>query len=103
MYSEILLTRRSQACPIRRESIPVRESTSAKAGREAGVKHSLRRIQYCPRKACDNAFVFLIEPPILEDLEPPYNTAFQERVANQRIAFPCPAKGVYDLVTWALA
>ncbi|KAJ1074876.1 hypothetical protein K5549_020565, partial [Capra hircus] len=33
------------------------------------------------------------EPPILEDLEPPYNTPFQERVANQRIAFPCPAKG----------
>ncbi|XP_044798653.2 hemicentin-1 isoform X3 [Bubalus bubalis] len=33
------------------------------------------------------------EPPILEDLEPPYNIPFQERVANQRIAFPCPAKG----------
>ncbi|KAM5295481.1 hemicentin-1 isoform 3-T3 [Glossophaga mutica] len=33
------------------------------------------------------------EPPTLEDLEPPYNTPFQERVANQRIAFPCPAKG----------
>ena len=71
--------------------------------REAGVICSLRRIQYCPRKACDNAFIFLIEPPILEDLEPPYNIPFQERVANQRIAFPCPAKGVYDSVTWALA
>ncbi|EFB29465.1 hypothetical protein PANDA_009711 [Ailuropoda melanoleuca] len=34
------------------------------------------------------------EPPTLEDLEPPYNTPFQERVANERIAFPCPAKGV---------
>ncbi|XP_004688211.1 PREDICTED: hemicentin-1 [Condylura cristata] len=33
------------------------------------------------------------EPPALEDLEPPFNTPFQERVANQRIAFPCPAKG----------
>ncbi|KAG8517174.1 Hemicentin-1 [Galemys pyrenaicus] len=33
------------------------------------------------------------EPPALEDLEPPYNIPFQERVANQRIAFPCPAKG----------
>ncbi|PNI67325.1 HMCN1 isoform 2 [Pan troglodytes] len=33
------------------------------------------------------------EPPTVEDLEPPYNTPFQERVANQRIAFPCPAKG----------
>ncbi|XP_006730990.2 hemicentin-1 [Leptonychotes weddellii] len=32
------------------------------------------------------------EPPTLEDLEPPYNTPFQERVANERIAFPCPAK-----------
>ena len=71
--------------------------------REAGVICSLRRIQYCPRKACDNTFIFLIEPPILEDLEPPYNIPFQERVANQRIAFPCPAKGVYDSVTWALA
>ncbi|XP_004706727.1 hemicentin-1 [Echinops telfairi] len=34
------------------------------------------------------------EPPTLEDLEPPYNTPFQERVANQRIAFPCPARGM---------
>ncbi|EPY80556.1 hypothetical protein CB1_000818017, partial [Camelus ferus] len=33
------------------------------------------------------------EPPTLEDLDPPYNTPFQERVASQRIAFPCPAKG----------
>ncbi|TRZ22552.1 hypothetical protein HGM15179_004536 [Zosterops borbonicus] len=34
------------------------------------------------------------EPPTIEDLEPPFNSPFQERVANQRIAFPCPAKGV---------
>uniref|UniRef100_A0A663M826 Hemicentin 1 n=1 Tax=Athene cunicularia TaxID=194338 RepID=A0A663M826_ATHCN len=27
-------------------------------------------------------------------LDPPYNNPFQERVANQRIAFPCPAKGI---------
>ncbi|XP_007935886.1 hemicentin-1 [Orycteropus afer afer] len=33
------------------------------------------------------------EPPTLEDLEPPYNSPFQERMANQRIAFPCPARG----------
>uniref|UniRef100_A0A8C8RV15 Hemicentin-1 n=1 Tax=Pelusios castaneus TaxID=367368 RepID=A0A8C8RV15_9SAUR len=34
------------------------------------------------------------EPPTLDDLDPPYNTPFQERVANQRVAFPCPAKGI---------
>ncbi|XP_021053028.1 hemicentin-1 [Mus pahari] len=33
------------------------------------------------------------EPPSVEDLQPPFNTPFQERLANQRIAFPCPAKG----------
>ncbi|NXW73911.1 HMCN1 protein, partial [Hirundo rustica] len=33
------------------------------------------------------------EPPTIEDLDPPFNSPFQERVANQRIAFPCPAKG----------
>uniref|UniRef100_A0A665VT70 Hemicentin-1 n=1 Tax=Echeneis naucrates TaxID=173247 RepID=A0A665VT70_ECHNA len=27
-------------------------------------------------------------------LEPPFNSPLQERVANQRIAFPCPAKGL---------
>lgn len=71
--------------------------------REAGVILSLRRVRYCPKKACDNAFLFLTEPPTLEDLEPPYNTPFQERVASQRIAFPCPAKGVEYSDTWALA
>uniref|UniRef100_A0A8C3QNH6 Hemicentin 1 n=1 Tax=Cyanoderma ruficeps TaxID=181631 RepID=A0A8C3QNH6_9PASS len=30
----------------------------------------------------------------VQDLEPPFNSPFQERVANQRIAFPCPAKGI---------
>ncbi|NWI93347.1 HMCN1 protein, partial [Pitta sordida] len=34
------------------------------------------------------------ESPSIEDLDPPYNSPFQERVANQRVAFPCPAKGV---------
>ncbi|NXX50442.1 HMCN1 protein, partial [Tricholaema leucomelas] len=34
------------------------------------------------------------EAPVIEDLEPPFNSPFQERVANQRIAFPCPARGV---------
>ncbi|XP_078498867.1 hemicentin-1 [Lissotriton helveticus] len=34
------------------------------------------------------------EPPSVDELEPPYNTPYQERVANQRIAFPCPVKGV---------
>ncbi|XP_077013357.1 hemicentin-1 isoform X4 [Tamandua tetradactyla] len=41
------------------------------------------------------------EPPTLEDLEPPYNTPSQERVANQRIAFPCPAKGTpKPIIKW---
>ncbi|NWT15620.1 HMCN1 protein, partial [Vireo altiloquus] len=34
------------------------------------------------------------ESPSIEDLDPPFNSPFQERVANQRIAFPCPAKGI---------
>uniref|UniRef100_A0A8C3N479 Hemicentin-1 n=1 Tax=Geospiza parvula TaxID=87175 RepID=A0A8C3N479_GEOPR len=34
------------------------------------------------------------EPPTIEDLDPPFNSPFQERVANQHIAFPCPAKGI---------
>uniref|UniRef100_A0A8D2NA96 Hemicentin 1 n=1 Tax=Zonotrichia albicollis TaxID=44394 RepID=A0A8D2NA96_ZONAL len=29
----------------------------------------------------------------VQDLDPPFNSPFQERVANQHIAFPCPAKG----------
>ncbi|XP_061739556.1 hemicentin-1 [Nerophis ophidion] len=33
-------------------------------------------------------------PPVVEVLEPPFNNHLQERVANQRIAFPCPAKGL---------
>ncbi|XP_034531212.1 hemicentin-1 [Notolabrus celidotus] len=33
-------------------------------------------------------------PPVVEILEPPFNRPLQERVANQRIAFPCPAKGL---------
>uniref|UniRef100_A0A8C9R6U4 Hemicentin-1 n=1 Tax=Scleropages formosus TaxID=113540 RepID=A0A8C9R6U4_SCLFO len=32
-------------------------------------------------------------PPTVEESEPPFNQSLQERVANQRIAFPCPAKG----------
>ncbi|XP_046908014.1 hemicentin-1 [Hypomesus transpacificus] len=32
-------------------------------------------------------------PPVVDVLEPPFNSPLQERVANQRIAFPCPAKG----------
>uniref|UniRef100_A0A8B9BNN6 Hemicentin 1 n=1 Tax=Anser brachyrhynchus TaxID=132585 RepID=A0A8B9BNN6_9AVES len=32
--------------------------------------------------------------PTIDDLDPPYNSPFQERVANQRIAFPCPARGI---------
>ncbi|XP_027560313.1 hemicentin-1 isoform X2 [Neopelma chrysocephalum] len=34
------------------------------------------------------------ESPTIEGLDPPYNSPFQERVANQRMAFPCPARGV---------
>lgn len=37
-------------------------------------------------------FAFSV-PPVVEVLEPPFNSPLQERVANQRIAFPCPAKG----------
>lgn len=48
----------------------------------------------CPRKVRGNVFVFVLEPPTVEDLQPPFNTPFQERLANQRIAFPCPAKGM---------
>ncbi|KAM4861104.1 hemicentin-1 [Thomomys bottae] len=33
------------------------------------------------------------EPPTMEDLEPPFDTPFQERLANERITFPCPVKG----------
>ncbi|CAG5863670.1 unnamed protein product [Menidia menidia] len=33
-------------------------------------------------------------PPVVEVLEPPFNSPLQERVENQRIAFPCPAKGL---------
>ncbi|KAG5850585.1 hypothetical protein ANANG_G00084020 [Anguilla anguilla] len=32
-------------------------------------------------------------PPVVEESEPPFNSPLQERVANQRIAFPCQAKG----------
>lgn len=46
--------------------------------------------------------VCLLVPPVVEVLEPPFNSPLQERVANQRIAFPCPAKGVRTpLVTTA--
>uniref|UniRef100_A0A8C3PW12 Hemicentin 1 n=1 Tax=Chrysolophus pictus TaxID=9089 RepID=A0A8C3PW12_CHRPC len=34
------------------------------------------------------------EPPSIGDLDPPYNNPFQERVENQRVAFPCPVKGI---------
>ncbi|XP_021098568.1 hemicentin-1 [Heterocephalus glaber] len=41
------------------------------------------------------------EPPTMEDLEPPFNTPFQQRLANQRIAFPCPAKGTpKPIIKW---
>jgi len=39
---------------------------------------------------------FLSEPPTMDDLDPQYNNPFQERVVNQRIAFPCPVKGMYQ-------
>ncbi|XP_059503813.1 hemicentin-1 isoform X2 [Stegostoma tigrinum] len=41
-----------------------------------------------------NTTVQVHEPPTVEDPGPPYSNPFQERVANQRIAFPCPAKGI---------
>ncbi|XP_063154493.1 hemicentin-1 [Candoia aspera] len=33
------------------------------------------------------------EPPIVGPLDPPYNTPFQERIAKEQVAFPCPVKG----------
>ncbi|XP_023195302.1 hemicentin-1 [Xiphophorus maculatus] len=33
-------------------------------------------------------------PPVVEVPEPPFNSPLQERVLNQRIAFPCLAKGL---------
>ncbi|XP_039213555.1 hemicentin-1 isoform X2 [Crotalus tigris] len=33
------------------------------------------------------------EPPSVGALDPPYNSPFQERVAKEQIAFPCPIKG----------
>ncbi|KAJ7986246.1 hypothetical protein DPEC_G00337960 [Dallia pectoralis] len=40
-----------------------------------------------------NVQLWVLVPPVVEVLEPPFNSPHQERVANQRIAFPCPAKG----------
>lgn len=42
---------------------------------------------------CDMCVCIFSVPPVVEVLEPPFNSPLQERVANQRIAFPCPAKG----------
>lgn len=43
---------------------------------------------------CERNWLFgPIVPPVVEVSEPPFNSPLQERVANQRIAFPCPAKG----------
>ncbi|KAI7799480.1 hemicentin-1 isoform X1 [Triplophysa rosa] len=40
-------------------------------------------------------------PPVVEVLEPPFNSPLQERVANQQIAFPCPAKGTPEpVIKW---
>ncbi|XP_076007425.1 hemicentin-1 [Genypterus blacodes] len=40
-------------------------------------------------------------PPVVEVLEPPFNSPLQERVANQQIAFPCPAKGLpKPIIRW---
>ncbi|ETE68709.1 Hemicentin-1, partial [Ophiophagus hannah] len=33
------------------------------------------------------------EPPTVGTLDPPYNSPFQERMAKEQIAFPCPIKG----------
>ncbi|MEQ2233817.1 hypothetical protein ILYODFUR_025673, partial [Ilyodon furcidens] len=33
-------------------------------------------------------------PPVVEVLEPPFNSPLQETVLNQRIELPCPAKGL---------
>ncbi|NWX99119.1 HMCN1 protein, partial [Nothoprocta ornata] len=41
------------------------------------------------------------EPPTIDDIDPSYSSPFQERVANQRVAFPCPVKGVpQPVIKW---
>ncbi|KAG5276279.1 hypothetical protein AALO_G00130100 [Alosa alosa] len=40
-----------------------------------------------------NVQILVQVPPVVEVSEPPFNSPLQERTANQRIAFPCPAKG----------
>uniref|UniRef100_A0A8C1GCZ4 Hemicentin-1 n=1 Tax=Cyprinus carpio TaxID=7962 RepID=A0A8C1GCZ4_CYPCA len=40
-------------------------------------------------------------PPVVEVSEPPFNSPLQERVANQQITFPCPAKGTPEpVIKW---
>ncbi|XP_073667498.1 hemicentin-1 isoform X2 [Paramisgurnus dabryanus] len=40
-------------------------------------------------------------PPVVEVSEPPFNSPLQERVVNQQIAFPCPAKGTPEpVIKW---
>ncbi|KAM6456551.1 hemicentin-1 isoform 2-T2 [Liasis olivaceus] len=41
------------------------------------------------------------EPPTVGALNPPYNTPFQERIAKEQIAFPCPVKGTpKPMIKW---
>ncbi|XP_075689566.1 hemicentin-1 [Rhinoderma darwinii] len=40
-----------------------------------------------------NVTVEIRAPPTLSNLEPPYDKTNQERISNQWVAFPCPAKG----------
>ncbi|TRZ02412.1 hypothetical protein DNTS_034467 [Danionella cerebrum] len=43
----------------------------------------------------------VLVPPVVEVSEPPFNSPLQERVANQQIAFPCPAKGSPEpIIKW---
>ncbi|XP_034265503.1 hemicentin-1 isoform X1 [Pantherophis guttatus] len=41
------------------------------------------------------------EPPTVGALDPPYNSPFQERIAKEQIAFPCPIKGTpKPMIKW---
>uniref|UniRef100_A0A3B5LKZ5 Hemicentin 1 n=1 Tax=Xiphophorus couchianus TaxID=32473 RepID=A0A3B5LKZ5_9TELE len=41
-----------------------------------------------------------VQPPVVEVPEPPFNSPLQERVLNQRIAFPCLAKLPKPVIRW---
>lgn len=56
----------------------------------------LQWLQYLPLfsvRSLPHSPVSVLVPPVVEVPEPPFNSPLQEKVANQQIAFPCPATG----------